>query len=185
MRTRGSCEIHEEKWRKYQMSNQHLGVSQLLGVTPNCWPTNFFLHFSSQALHEPLLRTMEKIHFSCFSNVFHCFGSCVHWSKYTTPSCFCLLLKIGIFLVIPCERSKYWGGQFNWKKKSAPVYGVKEFVCLSVCLSVCKISSPTLKNEWRNIPFFLLYLQKLRSWVNGDRGDEGTNGCKYCFKDWQ
>ena len=32
------------KTTKFQMSNQHLGVDQLLGVIPNCWPTKFFLH---------------------------------------------------------------------------------------------------------------------------------------------
>ena len=31
---------------KFQMSNQRLGVNQLLGVTLNRWPTNFFLCFS-------------------------------------------------------------------------------------------------------------------------------------------
>ena len=37
--------------------------NQLLGVTPNRRPTNFFLRFSSQALHEPLVRMMKKVLF--------------------------------------------------------------------------------------------------------------------------
>ena len=49
------------------MSNQLLGVNQLLVVTPNHWPTNFFHCFSSWALHEPLVRMMEKALFSWFS----------------------------------------------------------------------------------------------------------------------
>ena len=107
MRTRGSCKAREEKrfasctWdthvekrtksTKYQMSSQCLGVNQLLGVIPNRWLTNFFLRFSPQALHEPLVRKMENVLFSWFSNVFHCFRPCEHmrkhafcWSKNTT-----------------------------------------------------------------------------------------------------
>ena len=34
----------------------------------------------------------------------------------------------------PCERSKQGGSKFN---THTPVYGVKEFFCLSVCLPVC------------------------------------------------
>ena len=34
------------KTAKIQMCNQHLGVNQLLGVTPNCWASNCFLYFS-------------------------------------------------------------------------------------------------------------------------------------------
>ena len=67
--------VHEQKYKKkkFQMSNQLLGVNQLLWVTPNGWPTNFFLHFSSWAINEPLIRMMEKVLFSWFSNVFHRF----------------------------------------------------------------------------------------------------------------
>ena len=43
------------------MRNQLLGVNQRLGVTPNRWPTNFFLHFSSCVLHEPLVHMMKKV----------------------------------------------------------------------------------------------------------------------------
>ena len=61
---------------KFQMSNQRLGVNQLLGVTPNCWPKNFFfvfLRFSSWALREPLVRMMKKVLFYWFSSVFYRF----------------------------------------------------------------------------------------------------------------
>ena len=58
---------------KYQMSNQLLVVNQLLGVTLNRWPTNFFFCFSSCVLHEPLVCMMKKVlfyHFSTFLIVF-------------------------------------------------------------------------------------------------------------------
>ena len=61
------------------MSNQRLGVNQLLGVTPNRWPTNFFLGFSSWISHEPLVRMMEKVlfhHFPMFFIIFDHANSC-------------------------------------------------------------------------------------------------------------
>ena len=82
MRTRGSCETHKEKTTKFQMSNQHLGVNQLLGITNNRCATNFFLRFSSWALHEPLVRMMEKVLFSWFSNIFHRSRSCKRMRKH-------------------------------------------------------------------------------------------------------
>ena len=48
------------------------------------------------------------------------------------------LVYMGIFkkrkIFFPCKGSKYGGSKFNLKKKSThpPLYGVKEFVCLSV-----------------------------------------------------
>ena len=83
--TRGSQKANEEKRRKFQMSNQHLGVTQLLGVTPNRWPTNFFfifLRFSSCALREPLMQMMKKILFYSFSSVFDCFRPCERVRKH-------------------------------------------------------------------------------------------------------
>ena len=63
---------------KFQMSSQLLGVNQLLGVTPNCWPTNFFLRFSSWAS-----RTSDgKVTFSWFLNVFHPFRPCECMRKH-------------------------------------------------------------------------------------------------------
>ena len=59
------------------MSNQLLGDNQLLGVTPNRWPTNFFLNYSSWALHEPLVCMMKKTLFHdfwMFSIVLHAFA---------------------------------------------------------------------------------------------------------------
>ena len=51
-------------------------LSQLL-----TWLTyNFFLRFSSWALHEPLIHMMKKVLFSWFLNV----CACVRWSKFTT-----------------------------------------------------------------------------------------------------
>ena len=71
-----SCtrEAHVEKQQKttrFQMSNQRLGVNQLLGVTPNCWPTNFFFFF---------------LRFSSFFFVFlrvpYVSLSCEWWKRY-------------------------------------------------------------------------------------------------------
>ena len=56
--------------------------NQLLGVTPNRWPTNFFLHFSSCVSHEPLARMMEEVLFSSFYNVFHRFWPCERMRKH-------------------------------------------------------------------------------------------------------
>ena len=61
------------------MSSQRVGVNQLLGVTPNRWPTNFFLGFSSWISHEPLVRMMEKVlfhHFPMFFIIFDHANSC-------------------------------------------------------------------------------------------------------------
>ena len=79
---------------KFQMSNHLLSNNQLLGVTPNHWPTNFFLHFCSCDIHEPLVQMTKKINFSWFLNDFQCFRPCermqmheqawICWSKYTT-----------------------------------------------------------------------------------------------------
>ena len=56
------------------MSNQRLSVNQLLRATPNCWPTNFFLCFSSWAFHEPLVCMMEKVLFHYFQMFFIVFN---------------------------------------------------------------------------------------------------------------
>ena len=74
--------INNLKKTTLQLSNHLLGVHQLLEVTPNRWQTNFFLNFSSRALHEPLVRMMKKVLFPWFLNVFH--WACIRWSKYTT-----------------------------------------------------------------------------------------------------
>ena len=48
-----------------------------------CWSViNFFLRFSSWALHEPLVRMMKKVLFSWFSNVFYHFRPCECMSKH-------------------------------------------------------------------------------------------------------
>ena len=67
---------HAFAWSKTMKTFEN-HVNQLLGVTPNRWPTNFFFRFSSWALHEPLVRMMEEELFSWFSNVFHCFWPCL------------------------------------------------------------------------------------------------------------
>ena len=59
------------------MSNQRLGVNQLLRVTSNCWQTNFFLCFSLWALRETLACMMKKVLFTHFRMF-------LIWSKYTT-----------------------------------------------------------------------------------------------------
>ena len=61
---------------KFQMSNQ------LVRVTPNRWPKNFFPHFSSWALLEPLVHMMKKVLFSCFSHVFCRYRSCERMHKH-------------------------------------------------------------------------------------------------------
>ena len=73
---------NKEKRTKFQMSNQRLGVNQLLGVTPIHWPTNIFLHFSSGTLHESLVRMMKEVLLSRFLNVFNCFWPCKRMPKH-------------------------------------------------------------------------------------------------------
>ena len=73
------------------MSNQRLGINQLLGVTLNRWPTNYFLCFSSFFYVSLSCAWWKK---STFLLLFECFWSfstmCtqvqawVYWSKYTT-----------------------------------------------------------------------------------------------------
>ena len=100
----------------------------------------FFFVFSSQAFHKPLVRMMEKVLF----HDFHCFQpckrmrkhaqACIHWSKYTTPSCFCQLLKIAFFKLSPASEASIEVANLTERKNlHTPVYGV----CLSVFLSVC------------------------------------------------
>ena len=86
--------------------------NQRLGVTPNRWPTNFFLRFSlfffvslSWASREPLLCMMKKVlftHFRVFSIIFDYANACLRirslvkiynnhclfsrWSQETHPS---------------------------------------------------------------------------------------------------
>ena len=70
------------------MSNQRMGVNQLLGVTSNRWPTNFFLRFSSCVLHEPLMHIIKRNffhHFQMFLIVFDHANAC---------PCTCSLVKI-------------------------------------------------------------------------------------------
>ena len=79
---------HLEMSKKHQNSkwyNQLLGVDQLLGVTPNRWPTIFFICFSwfffvsllsASRVHD------EKGTFSSYSNVFCCYRPCEHMRKH-------------------------------------------------------------------------------------------------------
>ena len=86
--TRGAHVEKRTKTTKFQMSNQLLGVNQLLRVTPNRWPTNFFFRFSSWASRVPLVSMMKKIlftHFWVFSIVFDHANACASM---------CLLVKI-------------------------------------------------------------------------------------------
>ena len=68
------------------------------------WPANFFPHFSSWALHEPLMCMMKKVLFhdfrslSLFSNMQMHAQACVCRSKYTTPQFYFFLKYFRLFL---------------------------------------------------------------------------------------
>ena len=66
---------------KFQMSNQHLGVNQILWVSPNCWPTNCFICVSTRAPYVSLSAHYEKGTFWQLPSVFHCFQLCEHMHK--------------------------------------------------------------------------------------------------------
>ena len=92
-----------QKTTKFQMSNQPLGVNQLLGVTPNCWPTNFFLRFSSQASCVPLMHMMKKVLISSFSTVFHRFRQCKHMHKHAFASQNTQQTQVGSDSILLCS----------------------------------------------------------------------------------
>ena len=69
------------KQKKFQISNQHLGVNYLLGVNPNHWPwpKRCILHFSKWALWKSLVHTIKKVLFEdllLFFNVFDHANTC-------------------------------------------------------------------------------------------------------------
>ena len=75
---------------KFQMSNQPLGVNQLLGVTLNRWPTNFFLCKPLVFLSCAWWKSYFFHHFrvlSSFSTMQMHAQACLCWSKYTTHCC--------------------------------------------------------------------------------------------------
>ena len=134
----------KKKVAKFQMSNQCLGVNQLLGVTPNRWPTNFFLRFSSCVSHEPLVRMMEKVLFSWFFNVFYCFRPCdVHAfaGRNTQQLCFCLCSNI----MFQIERAappllwqiKLWQLGRSWAAEVAEVAEVSLFQVAEALSNIC------------------------------------------------
>ena len=78
---------------KFQISNQRVGVKQLLGVTLNRWQTNFFLCFSSWALHhEPYIMSLLYAWWKrYFFIIFKCFFVFDHANTCTSMR---LLVKI-------------------------------------------------------------------------------------------
>ena len=81
MRTRGSCETHEEKRRK-KFVGQRLGVTPKSWLTPKRWLLIWiFVTFFFIFLHES---HMSLLWAWSFSNVFHHFWMRRRWSKYST-----------------------------------------------------------------------------------------------------
>ena len=109
---------HAFAWSKNMKNIWKSSVNQLLGVTPNCWPTNFFLHFSSCVLYEPLVNIIKKVLFHNFWMFFIIFDHvnvvqpCVRWSKYTTDNSPIFLLRFCIhihcFLSFLSHHHRWW-----------------------------------------------------------------------------
>ena len=60
-------------------------------------------------------------------------------------------LITSIFFLSPAsEASREVANLTERKNPHTPVYGVKEYVCLSVCLAVCYEFQPKLSQVWQN-----------------------------------
>ena len=86
-------------------------------------------------------------------------------------------------IFVPCEQSEQGGSKFNMKKKytHTPVYGVKEFVCLSVYRKIW----PQLSQDWWNRigwNFFRISLSTSVFSAGGQYGRKASLLSKYMTK---
>ena len=106
--------------KKFQMSNQRLGVNQLLGVTPNCWPTNFFSVFLCVPYVSLSCEWWKRYfftHFRVFLIIFDHVNSCASMRSLVKIhniyfqfllSCTTTLPPLVMFLLNKCSGWVYW-----------------------------------------------------------------------------
>ena len=82
--------------------------------------------------------------------------------KYLVLSCN-LVSSISPVNLLPASKASREVSNLTWRKNPhTPVHGVKEFVCLSVglsvCLSVCSEIWPQLSQDWQNRIWYCIHL---------------------------
>ena len=85
-----------------------------------------------------LIQNGNSMSFSCSICGLVCYDYLIFCAKmgFTVSKLWPNFLLVSILSL--CERSEWGSSKFNWKKNQhTPIYGVKEFFCLSVFLSVC------------------------------------------------